>query len=290
MTDRDGGGDVSWGQLLSRFFKPGVAVSNHAQSGETLKSFANALRLDKILSQMKKGDYLFIQFAHNDSKDSWPQTYVEPETTYKAYLKVYIAEARLRGATPVLVTPMDRGVRGTGAPTHGHGGYPQAMHEVAEEEHVPLIDLYNMSIVFYENAGADASKILADGTHSTAYGGYEFAKCIVMGIKQNKLDLAGFIVDDFGDFDPAHPDSMPRSTWAHSSAMVGGGRGMSGARRRRDARGNFSTLGNSTCRYEHSWSGSIVRTCTCRDAVCARWSANRQSRRCALRIPDTFNS
>jgi lysophospholipase L1-like esterase len=227
VTDRDGGGDVSWGQLLPRFFKPGVAVSNHAQSGETLKSFANALRLDKILSQMKKGDYLFIQFGHNDSKDSWPQTYVEPETTYKAYLKVYIAEARLRGATPVLVTPMDRGVRGTGAPTHGHDGYPQAMREVAEEEHVPLIDLYDMSIVLYENAGADAPKILADGTHSTAYGGYEFAKCIVMGIKQNKLDLANFIVDDFKDFDPAHPDSEATLNMGVLFSSGGGGRGIS---------------------------------------------------------------
>jgi lysophospholipase L1-like esterase len=227
VTDRDGGGDVSWGQLVPRFFKPGVAVSNHAQSGETLKSFANALRLDKILSQMKKGDYLFIQFAHNDSKDSWPQTYVEPETTYKAYLRVYIAEARLRGATPVLVTPMDRGVRGTGAPTHGHDGYPQAMREVAEEEHVPLIDLYNMSIVFYEHAGADAAKILADGTHSTAYGGYEFAKCIVIGIKQNKLDLASFIVDDFTDFDPAHPDSEAALNLGALFSNGGGGRGMS---------------------------------------------------------------
>ena len=207
VTDRDGGGDVSWGQLLPVFFKPGVAVANNGQSGETLKSFANALRLDKMLSQMKQGDYLLMQFTHNDSKMAWPQTYVEPETTYKAYLKVYIAEARLRGATPVLVTAMDRGVRGTGAPTHGHGGYPEAMREVAREEHVPLIDLYNMSIAFYENAGADAPKILADGTHSTAYGGYEFAKCIVMGIKQNKLDLAKFIVNDFSDFDPVHPDS-----------------------------------------------------------------------------------
>jgi lysophospholipase L1-like esterase len=207
VTDRDGGGDVSWGQLLPRFLKPGVAVSNHAQSGETLKSFANSLRLDKILSQMKKGDYLFIQFAHNDSKEAWPQTYVEPETTYKAYLKVYVAEARLRGATPVLVTPMDRGARGTGAPTHGHGGYPEAMREVADEEDVPLIDLYEMSNALYEGAGADAAKILADGTHSTAYGGYEFAKCIVTGIKQNGLYLAEFIVDDFKDFDPAHPDS-----------------------------------------------------------------------------------
>jgi lysophospholipase L1-like esterase len=208
MTDRDGGGDVSWGQELPVFFKPGVAVANNAQSGETMKSFMNALRLDKMLSQMKKGDYLFMQFIHNDSKASWPQTYVEPETTYKAYLKVYIAEARLRGAIPVLVTAMDRGARGTGLPTHGHGGYPQAMKEVADEEHVAFIDLYAMSDTFYESAGADAGKILADGTHSTAYGGYEFAKCIVMGIKANKLDLAGHIVDGFKDFDPAHPDTL----------------------------------------------------------------------------------
>jgi hypothetical protein len=122
-------------------------------------------------------------------------------------LKAYIAEARLRGATPILVTPMDRANRTTGAPTHGHGGYPDAMREVAKEEQVPLIDLYNMSILFYDSAGADAPKILADGTHSTAYGGYEFAKCIVMGIKQNKLPLADYIVADFKDFDPAHPDS-----------------------------------------------------------------------------------
>jgi len=224
VTDRDGGGDVSWGQLLPVFFKPGVAVANNAQSGETMKSFMNALRLDKMLSQMHPGDYLFMQFIHNDSKASWPQTYVEAETTYKAYLKVYIAEARLRGATPVLLTAMDRGARGTGAPTHGHGGYPQAMREVAQEDHVALIDLYSMSDTFYESAGADAGKILADGTHSTAYGGYEFAKCIVMGIKQNKLDLAKFIVDDFKDFDPAHPDSLDLLNLAPLFSG-GGGRG-----------------------------------------------------------------
>jgi hypothetical protein len=101
------------------------------------------------------------------------------------------------------------------------------MREVAGEETVPLIDLYNMSIVFYENAGADAPKILADGTHSTAYGGYEFAKCIVMGIKQNKLDLANFIVDDFKDFDPAHPDSEAALDLGVLFSSGGGGRGMS---------------------------------------------------------------
>jgi hypothetical protein len=166
--------------------------------------------------------------VHNDSKENWPQTYVEAETTYKAYLKTYIAEARLRGATPVLVTPMDRANRGTGAPSHGHGGYPDAMREVAKEEQVPLIDLYKMSILFYESAGSDASKILADGTHSTAYGGYEFAKCIVMGIKQDKLDLAKYVVAEFKDFDPAHPDSQAELGLDHLFDAIGGGRANGG--------------------------------------------------------------
>jgi lysophospholipase L1-like esterase len=237
VTDRDGGGDVSWGQLLPRFFKPGVAVSNQAQSGETLKSFANALRLDKILSQMKRGDYLFLQFGHNDSKQNWPQTYVEPETTYKAYLKAYIAEAKLRGALPILVTPMDRADRTTGAPTRGHGGYPDAMREVSKEEHVPLIDLYKMSILLYDSAGGDAPKILADGTHSTAYGGYELAKCIVMGIRQNKLDLADYVVAEFKDFDPVHPDSAAQLGLEHlfdgnGKTTADGGRNENSPRKR----------------------------------------------------------
>jgi hypothetical protein len=96
------------------------------------------------------------------------------------------------------------------------------MREVAAEEHVALIDLYSMSDTFYGAAGDDAPKILADGTHSTAYGGYEFAKCIVMGIKQNKLDLASYIVDGFKDFDPAHPDSSAALNLG--AIFFGGGR------------------------------------------------------------------
>ena len=125
----------------------------------------------------------------------------------------------------MLVTAMDRGARGTGAPTHGHGGYPQAMKEVAEEEHVPFIDLYSISDTFYESAGADAPKILADGTHSTAYGGYEFAKAIATGIKQNKLELANYIVDGFKDFDPTHPDTAASLNLGELFTSGGGGRG-----------------------------------------------------------------
>jgi lysophospholipase L1-like esterase len=236
VTDHDNGSVVTWGQLLPRFLKPGVAVADEAQSGETLKTFMDALRLEKILSQMKAGDYLFIQFAHNDEKNSWPQSYVEPESTYKAYLKVYIAEVRLLHATPVLVTSMNRvNFNSAGLNTNSHGGYPDAMREVAKEENVALIDLNLMSQTFYNAMGpANAKLISQDGTHPVLYGGYEQTKCIVMGIKQNNLDLAKYIVDDFKDFDPAHPDpvdsiSVPPSP---SSARAGGraGAGARGAR------------------------------------------------------------
>jgi lysophospholipase L1-like esterase len=97
VTDQPYEPAASWGQMVSRFFKDEVAVANHAESGETMKSFITGLRLAKVLQDMKAGDYLFIQFTHNDQKKQWPQTYVEAGTTYKAYLKVLIAEARLRG-------------------------------------------------------------------------------------------------------------------------------------------------------------------------------------------------
>ena len=192
------------GTDAARFFKPGVAVANNGQSGETMKSFMNALRLDKILSQMKKGDYLFLQFIRNHSKASWPQTYVEPETTYKAYLKVYIAETRLRGATPVLVTAMDGCARHRRAypwPRRLSAGHARGRPGGTRA----FIDLYSMSDV-YMSPPARTQESPGRRHHSTAYGGYEF-ECSVMGIKQNKLDLANYIVDGFKDFDPAHPDT-----------------------------------------------------------------------------------
>ena len=218
VTDQARGPTTSWGQMLPRFFKPGVAVANHAESGETLKSFITALRLDKVLSQMKKGDYLFIQFGHNDMKQNWPQTYVEPSTTYKAYLKVFIAEARRRGATPVLVTSMHRRSFGPdGKIANTLGEFPEAVRQTAKEEQVALIDLHAMSAALYEALGPEKSTLAfgangRDGTHHSAYGAYELAKCVVEGIKANKLDLAKYLVDDVPPFDPAHPD--PPEAWS----------------------------------------------------------------------------
>jgi len=140
---------ASWGQMLTRFFKPGIAIANHAESGESLRSSLGARRLDKVLSLMKPGDYLFIQFGHNDEKEKGEG--VGAFTTYKG-LTLNVSFGNVapvkRGGIPVLVTPMQRRTfDGNGRVTNSHGDYPEAVRQVATEEKVPLIDLHRMSTV-----------------------------------------------------------------------------------------------------------------------------------------------
>ena len=211
VTDQPREPTTSWGQMLPRFFGPEVAIANHAESGETIKSFITALRLDKILSQIKQGDYLFIQFGHNDMKENWPQTYVQPFTTHRQYLKVLIGEAKRRGAIPVLITSMQRRnfdglkIRNT------LGDFPESVRQTAREENVPLIDLTKMSVALYEALGPEKSWLAfsggKDATHHSAYGAYELAKCVVEGVRANHLDLARYLVEDWKPFDPSHPDA-----------------------------------------------------------------------------------
>lgn len=213
VTDQPFEPAASWGQMLPCFFNPTIAVANHAESGETLKSFLAELRLTKVLSVIKPGDYLFIQFGHNDEKRNWPQTYADAATTYRSYLRAYIAEARLRGATPVLVTSMQRRTFDEhGKIKNTHGAYPDAVRAVAREEQVALIDLDRMSTAFYEALGPERAPLAfnnggQDATHHNNYGAYELAKCVIQAIRDAQLPLARFIVDDFARFDPAHPDS-----------------------------------------------------------------------------------
>jgi lysophospholipase L1-like esterase len=191
----------SWGQMLPRFFKPEIAVANHSESGETVADSLRAQRFAKIFSLMKPGDYLFVQFGHNDMKDKA----LNALETYKADLKKVVERTRSLGGTPVLVTSMER-KNGLEEPTLM--GYPDAMREVAKEENCAMIDLNAMSLVFYKALGGDLGKAFQDATHHNNYGSYELAQCVVEGIKQDNLPLAKYIVDNFKDFDPAHPDSI----------------------------------------------------------------------------------
>ena len=208
VCDQSGEPWNSWGQMLPRFFKPDVAVANYAESGESIKSSLGAQRFAKIFSLMKKGDYLFVQFGHNDMKDKAPDAL----ETYKANLKKIVAETRAKGGTPVLVTSMER----KGGVEHDTlAGYPDAVIEVAKAEDCALIDLHAVSRIFYKALGADIGKAFQDGTHHNNYGSYELAKCVVNGIRENKLPLAKSIEDGFS-FDPAKPDDVNKFKMAVS--------------------------------------------------------------------------
>ena len=220
VTDVWPGPGASWGQMLPRFFKPDVAVANHAKSGASLKSFLTELRLDKVLSGLAPGDWLMIQFGHNDQKKQWPRTYVEADTTYRAYLHVYITEARRRGAIPVLVTsPERRNFDERNQIKDSLEGYPDAMRAIAREESVALIDLNAMSEAFYEALGPERA-VLAfrddgrDKTHHSDYGAYELARMVITGVRavDPRLigDLAQHLSPDAAAFDPRKPDPPER--------------------------------------------------------------------------------
>ena len=200
----------SWGQMLTRFFKPLVAIANHAESGESLRSSLGAKRLDKVLSLIKPGDYLLIQYGHNDEKEKGEG--VGAFTTYASDLKRFVSGARERGAIPVLITPVQRRTFDKeGKITNSHGDYPDAVRKVAREEKVALIDLNQMSKVLYETWGPEKSVLAfkeGDGTHHNNYGSYELAKCIVEGIRANKLALGKYLVNEIPRFDPSRPDSF----------------------------------------------------------------------------------
>lgn len=198
----------SWGQMLPRFFKPQVAVANHAESGETIANSLRAQRFEKVFSLMKPGDYLFVQFGHNDMKEKATNAL----EVYKSNLKKVVERTRSLSGTPVLVTSMERKA-GIDGPTLK--GYPDAVREVAKQESCALIDLNAMSLVFYRALGTNLDKAFQDGTHHNNYGSYELAKCVVDGIKQAKLPLANFIVDGF-EFDPSHPDDVDKFQMAVS--------------------------------------------------------------------------
>jgi lysophospholipase L1-like esterase len=211
---------AAWGQMLPAFFGPTVAIANHAESGETIRSFVGERRFDRVMSLVKAGDYLFMQFAHNDQKPGPEHT--DAATGYQDLLRRFITETRARGVHPVLVTSMERrNFDATGHITPSLAGYPQAMREVGAELNVPVIDLNAMSILFYEALGPEEAKkafvhfpansfpgqdkALADDTHFSNYGAYELARCVVEGIKAQVPALAAHLRPGRPAHNPARP-------------------------------------------------------------------------------------
>lgn len=147
------------GQGMVLYVKKEILIINRAENGRSTKSFINEGRLEFIKENIKKGDFLFIQFGHNDEKPD-EERYTDPDTTFREYLRQYIAVARNVGAYPVLITPLYRRLfKEDGKLVEKtHLNYPDVMKIVGQEDGVPVIDLCELSRVLIEKTGDEASK------------------------------------------------------------------------------------------------------------------------------------
>jgi pectinesterase len=199
-----------WGQLLPIFFGEGVAIKNYAVNGRSSKSFIEEGRWDAIVKQLRAGDWVFIQFGHNDEKNEDPMRYAGPRDGYRNNLKRFIDETRANDAHPVLLTPvMRRRFDKEGKFFDTHGEYPDVVRALANESDVPLIDLHESTRTLIEQRGVEGSKKLflwiapgeykslpngkRDDTHFSEYGAREVAALAVTGIRELKLDLVRFL-------------------------------------------------------------------------------------------------
>lgn len=148
------------GQVFSMYTKDDVTVVNHAKNGRSTKSFMDEGRLDNIEKAIGEGDFLFIQFGHNDEKTEDPTRYTKPFSTYMENLETFIDVARTHGAYPVLITPLERRcfVDENHLGMGQHSNYVAAMKQTAEKNNVPLVDLYSMSRAELKKAGELASR------------------------------------------------------------------------------------------------------------------------------------
>ncbi|MEW9672764.1 rhamnogalacturonan acetylesterase [Ammoniphilus sp. 3BR4] len=204
---------AGWGQVFDEMFDDKIIVKNEAVSGRSSKSFIDEGRLAPILDQIEKGDYLFIQFGHNDEKIEDPTRYTEPYTTYKSHLKQYIDGAREKGAIPVLITPVERRrFTAEGLARDSHGEYPEAMKELGLEENVPVIDLTAKSKALFNELGPEGTKKVflwldpgvnpnypngvQDNTHFQEEGAKQIARLVIEGIDESKLYLRNHLAEN----------------------------------------------------------------------------------------------
>ncbi len=217
----------TWGQHLTRWFQLPVVVANHAESGQTAKGFRFQRRWDKVMELIKPGDYVFIQFGHNDlnsrghdamwplddAAGEWVRTHSDALTDYKWELATDALEIKRHGGIPVIVSPMTKIDIRTGAlNATGLGDYPQGAREAAALAECAFIDLHAMSVKLVEALGPEAArKAYVDGLHTNTYGGYLLARCIAEGIREAELPIAEHLLPEAADFELDHPAPLPQA-------------------------------------------------------------------------------
>jgi lysophospholipase L1-like esterase len=201
--------ETGWGMVLQHFFNEGVKIHNHAVNGRSSKSFLSEGRWKSVYDSLKKGDYVIIQFGHNDEKpDSVRHT--DPYTTYKQIIKLYINETRSKGAIPIVCSSIvRRHFDAAGNLKDTHGDYIKAAREIADETNTPFIDMEAKTRKLVSELGPEKSKSLflfckpeeyitrpkgvQDSTHLNSYGADQVANLFVDGAKELKLPMVSFL-------------------------------------------------------------------------------------------------
>lgn len=196
--------ETGWGMALQSYFKTDVTVDNRALNGRSTKSFRAEKYWDPVLAQLNPGDYVFIEFGHNDEKVDKPAVGVSL-ADFKTNLINYIKETRNKNAFPVLLTPISRRSFKNGVLVDSHGDYPRITRQVADSLQVPIIDMLaktesllirlgdkpSIKLFNYVDSGnVNYPKGKKDDTHLSPEGAKQVAGLVVKGIKELKLDLA----------------------------------------------------------------------------------------------------
>lgn len=199
-----------WGQMLPLFFNDNITIDNRAVNGRSTRSFIAEKRWDDILKTLKKGDYVFIQFGHNDQKEKDSTRYTNPHTAYRHNLIRFVTETRAKGATPIIFSSIvRRNFNEKGVLISTHGEYTMEARLVAQEYKVPFIDMEYYTELLEQSYGPEKSKQLhlhykageipyykedkADDTHLGVKGATEVAKIAVEELKKTKLDIVKYI-------------------------------------------------------------------------------------------------
>ena len=209
---------AGWGQMAPGFFKSSLAIANYAESGLTASGFYSMKRLAKILSEVKKGDFVTVQFAHNDQKNQ------NDVNNYEATLTKYANEIKAKGATPLFVTSTARQIETD--PKTAVGGLPERMRALGKKLGVTVLDLNQHSITLGKALGGNKEKMYmytaSDKTHFCEYGAYELARANIEEIKAKVPELAKHLRDDHEAFDSSKPDPLDVLTRAKTPITDGG--------------------------------------------------------------------
>ncbi len=202
--------ETGWGMPFSKLFNEAVEVQNHAYNGRSTKSFRREGRWAKVQAQLKKGDYVFIQFGHNDAKASDTARYAPSQTDFRDNLTRYVAETRAKGGIPILLTPTQRRkFDSTGVFVDQHADYPNVVREVAAKEKVLLIDIEKESKKYISSEGPEGAKKMflhypvgifrkfmkgaADDTHFSPFGAMKISDLVAEAILASNEHLRSFL-------------------------------------------------------------------------------------------------